>query len=69
VDAALAGHLTLRKGFVMSITEPDYEKHHVFDSMALAQEFYDTLPEEEREMLAPPRQSHGWTWIIDKVEK
>jgi hypothetical protein len=53
----------------MSITEPDYEKHHVFDSMALAQEFYDTLPEEEREMLAPPRQSHGWTWIIDKVEK
>ena len=53
--------------------EPDPDVQHVFDELTYAQMLYDalmqdkSLTDEMRAALKPPRQSHGWTWIMDKV--
>jgi hypothetical protein len=53
--------------------EPDPDLHHIFDDIETAQAFFTALMEdmsltdEQREMIKGPRQAHGNTWIIDKV--
>jgi hypothetical protein len=53
--------------------EPDPSLHHIFTDASYAQMLYDalmqdqSLTDEQREAIEPPRQSHGWTWIVDKV--
>lgn len=48
--------------------EPDPEKHWIFDSFEEAYEAYLMLPEESRETIDSPRQSHG-CWIFNKYEQ
>ena len=45
--------------------EPDLEKHFFFKTYFEAYQAWLVLPEELKEVIAPPRQTHGG-WIFDK---
>jgi hypothetical protein len=53
--------------------EPDYNLHHIFSDWAVAQVLYEalmqdmSLTDEQKAGLEAPRQSHGETWIVNKV--
>jgi hypothetical protein len=53
--------------------EPNLDLHHIFTDVNVAQMMYDALmqdlsfTDEQKAVLEPPRQSHGETWIVDKV--
>ena len=53
--------------------EPDPALHHIFSTIDDAQAFYDrlildeSLSEEQRADIKPPRQAIGDRWIVDKV--
>lgn len=53
--------------------EPDPALHHIFTTFDAAQTFYDLLlvdesiTEDVRGAMKPPRQAIGNLWILDKV--
>lgn len=55
--------------------EPNIEQHYIFETYDDAYLFYtsllenESLSDEQKSSLEGPRQSHGNTWIIDRIKE